>query len=141
MLLLNSNVSMLENELCNSIMKMDDHIRFVAIIDEKGRVEESQGYDSIIEKLSNTRKEIFFMENALVHRMRKEFDKELGKVGFSYLEIARRGLISCPMNEQLLLVFFLRTHVNSITLAKNIVRLIRKYKKKLVNMPQIVCSK
>lgn len=118
---------------------MDDHIRFVAIIDEKGRVEESQGHSSIIEKLSNARKEIFFMENALVYRMSKEFDEDLGKVGFSYLERARRGLISFPMDDQLLLVFFLRTHVNSSTLAKNITRLVRKYKKNLENISQIMC--
>jgi hypothetical protein len=139
MLLLNSNVSMLENELCTSIMQMDTHIRFVAIIDEKGRVEESQGRSSIMEKLSNARKEMFFMENALVHRMSKEFDEDLGKVGFSYLERSRRGLISFPMDDQLLLVFFLRTHLNSSTLAKNITRLVHKYKKKLENIPQIIC--
>lgn len=120
---------------------MDGHIKFVAIIDEKGRVEESQGHSSIIEKLSNARKEIFFMENALVHRMSKEFNEDLGKVGFSYLERARKGLISFPMNDQLLLVFFLRTHVNYSTLAKNITRLVRKYEKKLENITQIMRSK
>ncbi|MGC1425348.1 MAG: DUF6659 family protein [Nitrosotalea sp.] len=132
-------MNILENELCKSIMQMDDHIRFVAIINEKGRIEESQGHNSIIEKLSNVRKEMFFMENALVYRMSKEFDEDLGKVGFSYSERAGSGLVSFPMDDQLLLVFFLRTHVDYSMLTKNITQLVRKYVKKLENISQTMC--
>jgi hypothetical protein len=129
---------MLSNELCRSIMAMNTYITFVAIINEKGRVDDSQGRNCIIERLPSTRKEMFFMENALRHRMRKEFDEDLGQVMFTYVERARRGLLSFPMDDQLLLVSFLRTHVNSLTLARSIIPLVGRYKKKLENMSQVL---
>ncbi|MFZ1076920.1 MAG: hypothetical protein WAN47_05780 [Nitrosotalea sp.] len=119
---------------------MNNHITFVAIINEKGRVDASQGRNSIIEILPSTRKEMFFMENALRHRMRKEFDGDLGQVRFTYVERTKRGLLSFSMDEQLLLVSFLRTHVNSMTLAKSIARLIDAYKKRLKNTSQVLLS-
>jgi hypothetical protein len=132
----NSKLNMLSNELCRSIMKMNDHITFVGIINEKGRTDASQVRNSVIEKLSDDKKEMFFMENALRHRLRKEFYGDLGQVRFTYVERAKRGILSFPMDEQLLLVSFLRTHVNSLTLARNIMPLVGRYKKKLKNTSQ-----
>lgn len=80
------------------------------------------------------------MENALRHRMRKEFDGDLGQVRFTYVERAKRGLLSFPMDDQLLLVSFFRRHVNSLSLARSITRLVRRYKNKLQNMSQIMAS-
>jgi hypothetical protein len=138
-LLLNSELNILSDKLCKSIMTMNNHISFVAIIDQKGRIEESQGRDCIIEKLPDTRKEVFFMENALIHRMRKEFYQDFGKVRFTYLEMSRNGLFSFPIdNEKLLLVYFLRIHVNSPMLANRITRQIRKYVKKLEDLPTLI---
>ncbi|MGI0073443.1 MAG: DUF6659 family protein [Nitrosotalea sp.] len=112
---------------------MNNKITFVAVINEKGRIEESQSRNSIIEKLPSIRKEMFFMENALRHRMREDFDGDLGPVRFTYVERAKRGLLSFPMDDKLLLVSF-RTSVNSLLLAKSIMQLIRRYEKKLSNM-------
>lgn len=119
-------------------MKMNDHITFVGIINEKGRTDASQVRNSVIEKLSDDKKEMFFMENALRHRLRKEFDVGLGQVRFTYVERAKRGILSFPMDDQLLLVSFLRMHVNSMTLARKIVQLVNRYKKKLENTSQIL---
>jgi hypothetical protein len=129
---------MLSNELCRSIIAMNNDITFVAVINEKGRVDESQGRNCIIEGLPSTRKEMFFMENALRHRMRKEFDGDLGQVRFTYVERAKRCLLSFPMDERLLLVSFLRTHVNSLTLTRSILPLVDRYKKKLESMSQVL---
>lgn len=136
MLLLNSKLNMLSNELCRSVIEMNNQITFVAIINEKGRVDESQSRNCIIEKLPSTRKEMFFMENALRHRMREEFDGDLGQVRFTYVERAKRGLLSFPMDHQLLLVSFLDRHVNPLDLAKSISQLLLRYKKKLENISQ-----
>jgi hypothetical protein len=133
-MLLDSKLNMLSSELCRSVISMDDHISFVAIIDEKGRVKESQGDNAIIKKLLGTRKEMFFMENALMHRMRTDFDVDLGEVRFTYVERARRSIFYFPMKDQLLLVSFLRTYVNSLSLARSITQLISKYQKKLENI-------
>ena len=138
MLLFNSKLNVLSDELCRTIIAMNNHITFVAVINEKGRVDESQGRNCIIERLPSTRKEMFFMENALRHRMRSEFDDDLGQVRFTYVERAKRGILSFPMDNQMLLVSFLRRHVNSLDLAKSITRLVRRYKKKLENISQIL---
>jgi hypothetical protein len=130
-MLLDSKTNMLSSELCKSVIAMNNHIEFVAIIDKRGRIRESQGRSSAIKKLTSTSKEIFFMENALVYRMRKDFDESLGELRFTYVERARRGLFYFPMADQLLLVSFLRIHVNSLTLARSITQLVSKYKKKL----------
>jgi hypothetical protein len=124
---------MVANELCESIIRMDNKIMFVAVISEKGRIEESQSRNSIIEKIPSVRKEMFFMENALRHRMRNDFDEYLGSVRFTYVERAKRGILSFPMEDKLLLVSF-RTSVNPLLLAKSIMRLIHRYEKKISNM-------
>jgi hypothetical protein len=129
-----SKLNILSSELCRSIIAMDKRISFVAIIDESGRVKESQGNNAIIKKLLGTRKEMFFMENALIHRMRKDFNVDLGEVKFTYVERTRRSVFYFPMENQVLLVSFLRAHVNSLMLARSITRLVYKYEKKLKNM-------
>lgn len=138
LLRLNSKLNMLSNELCRSIISMNNHITLVAIINEKGMVDESQGCNCIIERLPSTKKEMFFMENALMHRMRKEFELDLGQVRFTYVERAERGLFSFPIYDQLLLVSFLRAHVNSLTLVESIAPLVDRYKKELENMSQVL---
>ncbi|MGB6464427.1 MAG: hypothetical protein WA799_08280 [Nitrosotalea sp.] len=139
-MLLNSKLNMISNELCRSVIAMNNHITFVAIINKKGRVDESQGRNCIIEKLPSVMKEMFFMENALRHRMRKEFDRDLGQVRFTYVERNKRGILSFPMDDQLLLVSFLRTYVDPLTLARSITRLVHRYKKKLENISQVMVS-
>ena len=133
-MLLDSKLNVLSSKLCRSVMVMDNHILFVAIIDEKGRVRESQGDNGIIKKLLGGRKEMFFMENALMHRMRTDFDVDLGEVRFTYVERTKRSILYFPMDDKLLLVSFLRTPANSLTLARSIARLVCKYQKKLENI-------
>lgn len=84
-ILLDSKSNMLSNELCKSVMATNNHVEFVAIIDKMGRIRKSQGRNSTIKKLTTTSSEIFFMENALVYRMRKDFDRSLGKLRFTYV--------------------------------------------------------
>ena len=56
---LDSKLNMLSSELCRSIISMDNHVSFVAIIDEKGRVKESQGNNNVIKKLLMLEKRCF----------------------------------------------------------------------------------
>jgi hypothetical protein len=140
MMLLNSKYNNLSNELCNSIIATSPKITSVAIISDKGRVEEFQCRNCVIEKLSSTSKEMFFMENALILRMGKEFDEDLGTGRFTYVERNRRGFLSFPMNDRLVLVSFLTYNIHSLMLAKSITHLIRRYKKKLENMSKVIPS-
>lgn len=120
------------NGLCKDVLKLSEHITFVSIINERGRIEESQGRNSVIEKLPSIKKEMFLMENALIHRMRKEFDEDLGQVRFTCVDRVKRKLLSIPMEDKLLLVSF-RGPIDSSLLTKKIIRMVHKYKKNLNN--------
>jgi hypothetical protein len=133
-MLSDSKLDMLSSELCSSVIAMDSHISFVAIIDEKGRVRQSQGNNAIIKKLLGTKKDMFFMENVLMNRMRADFDVDLGEIRFTYVERSKRSVLYFPLDNQLLIVSFVRTPINSLTLARSITLLVCRYKKKLKKM-------
>ena len=120
----------ISNELCNAVFKTNNKITFVAIINQKGRIEQCQSHNSIIEKFSDTKKEMFLMENALWYRTRKEYDEELGQVQFTYVKRKKRGVLSFPIGDSLLLVSF-KQLLDVSMLAKIITRLVNKYEKKL----------
>lgn len=119
------------NDLCKAVLKTSNTITFAAIINGKGRIEECHAQDIIIERLDTARKEMFFMENALMHRLRQEFDEDLGQVRFTYVERMRRGFLSFPLEDNLLLVSF-KTSTDSLIMAKSIIHLIHKYKKNCI---------
>ncbi len=70
-------------EICESIKKLDSKIRFAGVINERGRLVAGGIKDGIEPLDSEKEDEVLFMELALRVRMRKEFDKQLGKVKFS----------------------------------------------------------
>ena len=116
-------------ELCNLVFKANNKITFVAIINQRGRIEKSQSHNSIIEKFSGVKKEMFLMENALWDRTRKEYDDDLGQVQYTYVRREKRGMLSFPIDDSQLLVSF-KQRLNVPLLAKIITRIINKYKKK-----------
>ena len=71
------------NKICESIKKLDPAIRFAGMINPRGKLV-AGGMKDGIEALENRKDdEMLFMELALRVRMRKEFDRQLGKVKFS----------------------------------------------------------
>ncbi|MFQ6025642.1 MAG: DUF6659 family protein [Nitrosopumilaceae archaeon] len=90
-------------KVCDEIRKLDSRMRFVGIINNKGRLI-AGGMKEGIKPLEDTKKdEMLFMELALRVRMRREFDKELGPVKFSmsYRDII---IMSFPLDEDALFV-------------------------------------
>ncbi len=71
------------NKICENIKKLDPAIRFAGMINPRGKLV-AGGMKDGIEALENRKDdEMLFMELALRVRMRKEFDRQLGKVKFS----------------------------------------------------------
>ncbi|MFM8659041.1 MAG: DUF6659 family protein [Candidatus Nitrosotenuis sp.] len=69
--------------MCDQIMKMDSKIRFVGLINNKGRLIEG-GMKPGVPTLSSPKEdEMLFMELVLRIKMRQEFDSQLGKVKFA----------------------------------------------------------
>lgn len=83
---------------------MDKEIRFVGIINEKGK-QIAGGLRKGLKSLEDPKDdEMLFMELALRVRMRKEFDKQLGRVKFAMSLREKVIIMSFPMNDNILYV-------------------------------------
>ncbi len=91
-------------KICNSILSIDPKIRFVGVINERGRLV-AGGMKDNVEPLENEKDdEMIFMELALRVKMRKEFDKQLGSVNFALASRERALAISVIINDDILYV-------------------------------------
>ena len=73
-------------QICASVMQIDSKIRFAGVINERGRLV-GGGMRENVEPLENEKDdEMIFMELALRVKMRKEFDRSLGKVRYVHVE-------------------------------------------------------
>ena len=91
-------------KICNSIYSIDPKIRFVGVINERGRLV-AGGMKENVEPLENEKDdEMIFMELALRVKMRKEFDKQLGPVNFAMASRERALAISVIINNDILYV-------------------------------------
>jgi len=90
--------------LCTLVQKIDSDIRFVGIINSKGRLI-AGGMVSSKERLGDRKgDEMLYMELALRVRMRREFDDDLGKVEFSMSFREKLIVMSFPMENDVLMV-------------------------------------
>ncbi len=91
-------------KICTSILSVDPKIRFVGVINERGRLV-AGGMRENVEPLETEKDdEMIFMELALRVKMRKEFDKQLGPVNFAMASRERALAISVAINEDILYV-------------------------------------
>jgi len=80
------NVEALERKLpldliCKEIFCISDHIDLVAILNQKGRVEDMMARDDGVNRdLTAHKREMLFMECVLQASMHGEYDDEFGKV-------------------------------------------------------------
>jgi len=90
--------------LCTLVQKIDSDIRFVGIINSKGRLV-AGGMLSSKKRLGDRKgDEMLYMELALRVRMRREFDDDLGKVEFSMSFREKLIVMSFPMKNDVLMV-------------------------------------
>ena len=90
--------------LCTLVQKIDSDIRFVGIINSKGRLI-AGGMVSSKKRLGDRKgDEMLYMELALRVRMRREFDDDLGKVEFSMSFREKLIVMSFPMENDVLMV-------------------------------------
>ena len=90
--------------LCTLVQKIDSDIRFVGMINSKGRLV-AGGMVSSKKRLGDRKgDEMLYMELALRVRMRREFDDDLGKVEFSMSFREKLIVMSFPMKNDVLMV-------------------------------------
>ena len=90
--------------MCDAIKLIDPKIRFAGVINERGRLV-AGGMKENVEPLESEKDdEMIFMELALRVKMRKEFDKQLGRVNFALASRERAIAMSFLLNEDILYV-------------------------------------
>ena len=90
--------------LCTLVQKIDSDIRFVGIINSKGRLV-AGGMVSSKKRLGDRKgDEMLYMELALRVKMRREFDDDLGEVKFSMSFREKLIVMSFPMKDDVLMV-------------------------------------
>lgn len=73
-------------ELVEKIINLDPKMRFTAIIDPKGNIREAIMKSGKTNLKSQQEEEHFCMQVAQRRKMRKEFDRSLGKVRYVHVE-------------------------------------------------------
>ncbi len=91
-------------KICDSILSVDPKIRFVGVINERGRLVAGGMRDNVEPLESEKDDEMIFMELALRVKMRKEFDKQLGPVNFAMASRERALAISVIINGDILYI-------------------------------------
>ncbi len=91
-------------KICDSVLAIDSKIRFVGVVNERGRLV-AGGMKPNVEPLESEKDdEMMFMELALRVKMRKEFDKQLGCVNFALASRERALTISVPIGDDVLYI-------------------------------------
>jgi hypothetical protein len=109
-------------KICTSITTVDSKIRFVGVINERGRLV-AGGMKENLEPLESKKDdEMIFMELALRVKMRKEFDKQLGSVNFAMASRHRAIAMSFRLGEDILYVVS-EPNTDYAALAKKILKI------------------
>lgn len=111
--------------VCDQIMKLDPKIRFVGIINNKGRLVEGGMKEGVSTFSSPKEDEMIFMELVLRIKMRQEFDAQLGKVKFALALREKILEMSFQINNHVL--FVVSEPDDSLTLPKKISQIISGY--------------
>ncbi len=91
-------------KVCKKVMELDPKIRFVGLINEKGRLV-SGGMREGLRSLEDARDdEMLYMELVLRAKMRREFDKVLGPVQFAMSYREKVIIMSFPLKDSVLLL-------------------------------------
>ena len=114
------------NKICENIKKLDPEIRFVGMINPRGRLVAGGMKEGVKPLESSKDEEMLFMELALRVRMRKEFDRQLGKVKFSMSLRDKALAMSFPIGLEDTLYVYAEPSADFGRLPNKIIKLIEK---------------
>lgn len=93
-----------KEQVCNAVKKLDPKIRFVGLINNKGKLVAGGMVEGKKPLEDEKKDEMLYLELALRVRMRQEFDAELGPVRFAMSYRDKVLVMSFPMKNEILLV-------------------------------------
>lgn len=92
------------SQICDLIKALDAKIRFAGVINERGRLVAGGMKPGVVPLENEKDDEMLFMELALRIKMRREFDKQLGRVNFAMASRERAMTMSFLVNGDILYV-------------------------------------
>jgi len=90
--------------VCKKILDVDQSIRFVGIVNDKGKLVKSGIKKNVKPLVDEKESEMVLMEIALMARMRREHDKQLGPVNFTVSHREKVVLLTFPVENNTLYV-------------------------------------
>ncbi len=109
---------------CKKIMDLDPKIRFVGVINERGKLL-AGGLREGLKSLEDPKDdEMLFTEVALRARMRKEFDSQLGRVNFAMSVREKVIIMSFPIADRDILYISANTDLDYGKIPKLILKML-----------------
>jgi hypothetical protein len=92
-----------QKQVLQKAMIVKPGLEMIGIINRRGRMTESIGFDSL--NMPKSKKEMFLMKISLRASMQSDFDEELGKVNYCMTQRGDRKFISIPfLGENIVLI-------------------------------------
>jgi len=110
------------NKICEAVKKVDSKIRFAGVINPRGII--VAGGMKVEPFESKKDDEMLFMELALRVRMRREFDRQLGKVKFSMSQREKALAMSFPIGTEDALYVYAESDADYASLPNKILKII-----------------
>jgi hypothetical protein len=89
---------------CNDILREDDKIRFVGVINNLGNLIAGGFKEGIIPFVDNKKTKMLYMQMVLEISMRRDFDDTLGCVNYIAANRNNALMITIPFNQHVVLV-------------------------------------
>ncbi len=112
------------DSLCDMIMKIDPQIRFVGVINQRGKLLAGGLRDGLKSLEDPKDDEMLFTEVALRARMRKEFDNQLGRVSFAMSVREKVVIMSFPLADSNILYVSANTGIDYGKISKLILKML-----------------
>ena len=87
------------DELCNSVFAIDPSIRFAGVINKMGKLVAGGMRDGLSPLESIKDMDRLYIEIALRHAMRQEFDSEFGSTVYSFSEREKIKIATFPLKQ------------------------------------------
>jgi Family of unknown function (DUF6659) len=90
--------------ICDQVINIDPKIRYVVAATDNGKPIASRARDGLMPIMNGKDGEIVLTEAALITRMHREFDTQLGKVNYVLIEREKITIIIFSLGQDLLYV-------------------------------------
>lgn len=113
------------DKLCDAVLGISDNIQSISVINRKGRAVEKKVRNGA-ELVQPQKSEMLLMQCALTMSMGRDFDEDLGEIGYNLVQRKNFSTISFPLDEHIVFVSS-KTATDTALLIRKVVAAIRRY--------------